>query len=30
MIMDTVAMRGPNKDIGSWAAPEDVKEPDDK
>ena len=30
MIMDAVGMRGPNKDIGLWAALEDVKEPEDK
>ena len=30
MIMDVVGMRGPNKDIESWAAPEDVKELEDK
>ena len=30
MIMDAVGIRGPNKDIGPWAAPEDVKEPEDK
>ena len=25
-----VGMKGPDKDIRSWAAPEDVKEPDDR
>ena len=23
-------MKGPDKDIGPWAAPEDVKEPEDR
>ena len=29
-ILPTVGMKGPDKDIGSWAIPKDVKEPKDK
>ena len=28
--MINVGMKCPGKDIGSWAAPENVKEPEDK
>ena len=30
MMIPPVGMKGLDKDIGPWAAPEDVKEPEDR